>query len=103
MTNQMEAYDDAIHALPVDSLYRKVLMMFHKMLMGESFYEEYLVLLKDHEDILDVIIGIKSPDSFPFDTPEGSFFYDFYQVLTYQKELLEPLLSLHKGNQKPLN
>ena len=103
MTGRMEDYEDMLFALPNDSLYRKVLMLYHKLMMGESFYEEYLVLLKDHHDLLDVIVGLKSPEVFPFHTPEGTFLYDFYQVMTYQKEFLEPLIRLHKGNIKPIN
>lgn len=95
LTNQIKRFDDTLNLLAYDSVYYLVLTMYTKMILKDSFYQEYIELLKRSPDLLDVLLDKKSLDDIEYDLPVQMFLADFCDFLKANREFLEPLKRIH--------
>lgn len=97
MTKRIDDFNNAVAALPDDSLYRSYLTLYRKLLEGTGFHHAYLDALAKSETVMDVLCGVRT-----FASVESSLFpaerfllEDFYGPMTAEGALLVPLVSLH--------
>ncbi len=95
LTGQMEKFDELLNILPNDSVYYMALTLYTKLIMGDSFYEEYIDILKRSPDLLDVLCGLKDIDDIENDLPVHMFLADFQGFFNMNEALLEPLRQMH--------
>jgi hypothetical protein len=99
LTGQMEKYDELLNSLPYDSVYYMTLMLYIKIITGDSFYKEYIDVLKRSPDLLDVLCDIKDIEDIEYDLPVQMFLADFQGFFNMTPGLLEPLKQMHlKGD-----
>jgi tetratricopeptide (TPR) repeat protein len=100
LTGQMEKYDELLNSLPYDSVYYMTLMLYIKIITGDSFYKEYIDLLKRSPDLLDVLCDIKDIEDVEYDLPVHMFLADFQGFFNMTPGLLEPLKQMHLNQDK---
>jgi hypothetical protein len=96
----MEKYDELLNSLPYDSVYYMTLMLYIKIITGDSFYKEYIDLLKRSPDLLDVLCDIKDIEDVEYDLPVHMFLADFQGFFNMTPGLLEPLKQMHLNQDK---